>query len=170
MNSATLILPHSTPAKSVKLHDAGSRQRSCRMIMQHVKDALSICLTSVFTVKLKYYLWFRIAKSSLWVGNWASKLPAVMGFCLYSATLKRDISSRVECTSQSHEFVTRVVPPKPGFWDFMPLKNLLIKQWSLKLQDQRSVKSAGRERLMGLRAGAGDVGEYSFSSSIVLVT
>ncbi|GFX98805.1 hypothetical protein TNCV_1503811 [Trichonephila clavipes] len=63
-------------------HRAENRQWPFRMIIWHVKDSLSVCLAWMLTAKLKTLVQVRIVKSSdatLWRGNWASKLLAVIG-------------------------------------------------------------------------------------------
>ncbi|GFT98771.1 hypothetical protein TNCV_3792161 [Trichonephila clavipes] len=57
--------------KSVDFHDAGNRQRPCRMIIRHVKDPKSVCLDRALSAQLKPSTGSNSQSSgaSLWGGN-----------------------------------------------------------------------------------------------------
>ncbi|GFT02851.1 hypothetical protein TNCV_1846631 [Trichonephila clavipes] len=63
--------------KSVEFYDAENRQRSCRMIIRHVKDPLALVLSAKLNPSVGSCR--QSSGAFLWGRNWASKLPVVVG-------------------------------------------------------------------------------------------
>ncbi|GFW72240.1 hypothetical protein TNCV_702771 [Trichonephila clavipes] len=90
--------------------DAKNRQR-------HVKYLLNACVTGalVKTLILSTVSHRQSSGASLWGGNWASKLPAVICIRLYGAALKREIPA-----------------PRGSTWSAMSLSKCsreIVQQW-----------------------------------------